>query len=67
MDTDGPWVVAVFLAIVVSVIVTTAVMLHICESKEFEERVARHACVVQHVGPKDICTEPDGKVYLRHP
>ena len=57
----------VVLAVIVGFVIAVGVMLHLDESKEFEERVARHACVVQHVGSKDICTEPDGKVYLRHP
>ena len=43
------------------------IVVHLEESKEFEERVARHGCVVQHIGHRDVCTEPDGKIFLRHP
>ena len=55
------------LAASVGALLAVAVRFHIFDSRECEERVSRHACVVQHVGSKDICTEPDGKVYLRHP
>lgn len=43
------------------------IVVHLVESKKFEERVERHGCVVQHIGHEDVCTEPDGKIYLRHP
>ena len=67
MDNDGPWVIVCLSMCISAVFATWVVTMSIVESRNFEERIARHGCVVQKVGSRDVCTEPDGKVYLRHP